>query len=119
MKKDYKKSSLKSLRCKIAGIGESIRFAKRHDRKTKDKGFISWQWMKLSHSRDARILNLAFGLLRGIPYKKMESKVSEQNGLLEYYNKPILEKLLEQINKEIFSTKDKWTIEELKKEIQS
>lgn len=117
MKKDFRKSSLMSLRCRIAGVGESIRFIKRQDRKIKDKSTSSLQWQKLLLKKDARLLNLAYGLLRGISYKKMESKVSDENNF-QKHGVGQLNYLLEIINKEIFSTKDKWTLEELKKEVQ-
>lgn len=71
---------------------------------------VNWFWaadnLKRNGAVDARHLNLAFGLLRGLTYKQIERSC---------YKKPSAEKIFETVQKFAqYSDKYIWTIEKIK-----
>ncbi len=104
------RSNFRNVRCKIVGLAEAIKYAKR---KKKQALNVKNNWHDESKSlgQEARYLLVAYGLLRGLPYRKIELKTHPE--------KKIDAKRLHDaiVNISAWIAKKEWTLEAVEKEI--
>lgn len=94
MSKDAREALIRKLRINVKSLAAEARF-NRIEKHKASKGWIKWD---LDHHRtgplrhEARITQLAYAFVRGVPYRVVENKVKDPSEL-EYVRQRVKQKL--------------------------